>query len=169
MREIRLQLQAYLFATTPNRSLRQLCGQPQAHSGMLGHYFQEDIDYEFLIINNSMRLLALLVFALLFAGAVHQWAMPPLVGALYVVASLACFAMYAVDKAAAKAGRWRTSENTLLMLGLACGWPGAVVAQQLLRHKSNKPSFKGRFWFTVVLNMSLFAYLASPVSMLHRV
>jgi uncharacterized membrane protein YsdA (DUF1294 family) len=116
-----------------------------------------------------MRLLALIAFAVIFAAAIHLWAMPPLVGALYLVGSLACFAMYAVDKAAAKAGRWRTSENTLLLLGLACGWPGAIVAQKLLRHKSNKPSFKGRFWLTVLVNVALFVYLVSPLSVLHRV
>jgi uncharacterized membrane protein YsdA (DUF1294 family) len=115
-----------------------------------------------------MRLLALIAFAVIFAGAIHLWGMPPLVGALYVVASLACFAMYAVDKSAAKAGRWRTSENTLLLLGLACGWPGAIVAQKLLRHKSNKQSFKGRFWITVLVNVALFMYLVSPLSVLHR-
>jgi uncharacterized membrane protein YsdA (DUF1294 family) len=116
-----------------------------------------------------MRILALLVFAVVFAGAVHLWAMPPLVGALYLIASVTCFAMYAADKAAAQAGRWRTSENTLLLLGLACGWPGAIVAQQMLRHKSNKQSFKSRFWVTVLLNVAVFVYLASPLSVLHRV
>jgi uncharacterized membrane protein YsdA (DUF1294 family) len=116
-----------------------------------------------------MRILALVVFAAIFAGAVHLWAMPPLVGAIYLIGSLACFAMYAVDKAAAKAGRWRTSENTLLFLGLACGWPGAIVAQKMLRHKSNKHSFKSRFWVTVLLNIGVFVYLVSPLSPLHRV
>lgn len=115
-----------------------------------------------------MRILALVVFAAIFAGAVHLWAVPPLVGAVYLVVSTVCFGMYAVDKAAAKAGRWRTSENTLLLLGLACGWPGAIVAQKLLRHKSNKHSFKNRFWLTVLVNIAAFVYLASPVSMLQR-
>ena len=116
-----------------------------------------------------MRILALVVFAVIFAGAVHLWGLPPEVGAVYIAASLVCFSMYAVDKAAAKAGRWRTSENTLLLLGLVCGWPGAVVAQIMLRHKSNKQSFKSRFWFTVIVNVAAFAYLASPLSILQAV
>jgi uncharacterized membrane protein YsdA (DUF1294 family) len=115
-----------------------------------------------------MRILALVVFAVIFAAAVHLWAMPPLVGVIYVAGSVVCFAMYAVDKAAAKAGRWRTSENTLLLLGLACGWPGAIVAQKLLRHKSHKHSFKSRFWVTVLVNMGVFVYLVSPLSVLQR-
>jgi uncharacterized membrane protein YsdA (DUF1294 family) len=115
-----------------------------------------------------MRTLLFLLFAAIFAGAVYVWHMPPMVAAVYVVVSVACFAMYAVDKAAAKAGRWRTSENALLFLGLACGWPGAMVAQTVLRHKASKRSFKMRFWVTVVLNIALFAWLSSPLSPLRH-
>ncbi len=115
-----------------------------------------------------MRTLLFLVFAAIFVGAVYLWQLPPMVAGIYVVVSIICFVMYAVDKAAAKAGRWRTSENTLLMLGLACGWPGAMVAQTMLRHKANKASFKSRFWSTVVLNIAVFAYLVSPWSVLRH-
>lgn len=115
-----------------------------------------------------MRTLSFLAFAAIFAGAVYLWRMPPLVAAFYVVGSVVCFAMYAVDKAAAKAGRWRTSENMLLLLGLACGWPGAMVAQTLLRHKASKQSFKMRFRATVILNIAVFAYLSSPLSVLRQ-
>lgn len=72
---------------------------------------------------------------------------------MYVGASLICFALYARDKAAARAGRQRTPESTLLWLGLACGWPGGVLAQRYLRHKTNKASFQWRFWLTVVANL----------------
>jgi uncharacterized membrane protein YsdA (DUF1294 family) len=115
-----------------------------------------------------MQTLLFLVFAALFAGAVYLWHMPAMVAAVYVVVSVVCFGMYAVDKAAAKAGRWRTSENALLLLGLACGWPGAMLAQAVLRHKASKSSFQMRFWATVVLNIGLFAYLSSPLSPLQR-
>jgi uncharacterized membrane protein YsdA (DUF1294 family) len=111
-----------------------------------------------------MRYASILLFAALYAYAMVTWGMPELVGAAYLLASAACFAVYAMDKAAARAGRWRTSENTLLLMGLACGWPGAALAQQWMRHKSSKPSFGARFWTTVVLNVGAFAYLASPVS-----
>lgn len=115
-----------------------------------------------------MRYLALIAFAAVFAGAVHQWQIDPALALIYLAASAACFFMYAIDKAAAKAGRWRTSENTLLLLGLACGWPGAVLAQTLLRHKSHKRSFKTRFWATVLVNVAVFVYLVSPVSILRQ-
>jgi uncharacterized membrane protein YsdA (DUF1294 family) len=111
-----------------------------------------------------MRYVSILLFAGLFGYATLHWGMPQLVGVAYLVASVACFAVYAIDKAAARAGRWRTSESTLLLLGLACGWPGAALAQQWLRHKSSKPSFRTLYWATVAINVGVFIYLATPAS-----
>ena len=83
------------------------------------------------------------------------------VGACYAGASVLCFIAYARDKAAARAGRWRTPERTLLLLGLAGGWPGAMLAQRWLRHKSNKSNkagFRLAFRATVLLNLAALAY-----------
>jgi len=68
---------------------------------------------------------------------------------------VACFIAYALDKAAAVERRQRISERSLLLLGLFCGWPGALLAQQMLRHKSAKTSFQLKFWLSVVLNVLL--------------
>jgi uncharacterized membrane protein YsdA (DUF1294 family) len=111
-----------------------------------------------------MLFLALIAFAAAVAGAIEWWGLTPWVAAPYALASALCFVMYMMDKAAAKAGRWRTSENLLLLAGLACGWPGAVLAQSLLRHKSSKQTFRARFWVTIVLNVGAFIYLVSPLS-----
>lgn len=116
------------------------------------------------ITKEPMRYASILLFAALYAFAMTTWGTPYVVGAAYLLASAVCFGVYAMDKAAARAGRWRTSESTLLLMGLACGWPGAALAQQWMRHKSSKPSFRIRFWATVLLNMGAFAYLASPLS-----
>jgi uncharacterized membrane protein YsdA (DUF1294 family)/cold shock CspA family protein len=70
----------------------------------------------------------------------------------YVALSLITFFAYAIDKSAAQKGDWRTSEGTLLFLGLAGGWPGALIAQESLRHKSKKTSFRAEFWVTVLVN-----------------
>ena len=77
------------------------------------------------------------------------------IAAFYACASVVCYAAYALDKRAARTGRRRTPEQTLLLLGLACGWPGAFLAQRWLRHKSSKRAFQMKFWFTVVLNVAL--------------
>lgn len=84
----------------------------------------------------------------------YGWGHPPLwlLGA-YGVASVATFFVYALDKSAAEKGAWRTPESTLHTLALVGGWPGALVAQQVLRHKSSKAAFRNVFWLTVVLNM----------------
>jgi uncharacterized membrane protein YsdA (DUF1294 family) len=39
-------------------------------------------------------------------------------------------------------GKWRIKEDTLHVWSLAGGWPGAWFAQQVLRHKSRKESFR---------------------------
>eukprot|EP01137_Pigoraptor_chileana_P000997 Opistho-2@38009 len=91
------------------------------------------------------------------------WPMPPAVWGAYMAMSLATFIVYAGDKRAARLNQWRVSENTLHGLALACGWPGALLAQQLLRHKSSKPEFSRLFWLTVGGNVLVFAVLATPL------
>ncbi len=88
--------------------------------------------------------------------------LPPWVLGLYLAASAFTFIMYAVDKSAAKSGAWRTPESSLHWLSLVGGWPGGLVAQQLLRHKSKKQSFRSVFWVTVLLNCGAFAWLFTP-------
>ena len=88
---------------------------------------------------------------------------PPLwMAAFYVSASLFTFIAYAIDKSAAGRGGWRTPESTLNALAMAGGWPGALLAQQVLRHKSAKVEFLAVFWVTVVVNVAAFVLLCSP-------
>ena len=69
--------------------------------------------------------------------------------------------LYIIDKRAAEAGRWRTPEARLHVFALAGGWPAAAFAQQKLRHKTTKESFRATFWLTVFLNVALMLWLAS--------
>jgi uncharacterized membrane protein YsdA (DUF1294 family)/cold shock CspA family protein len=80
---------------------------------------------------------------------------------VYLGASTIAFMAYALDKSAAINNRWRTQESTLHMFGLFGGWPGALAAQRLLRHKSKKESFQAVFWGTVVINCCGFGWLLS--------
>ena len=102
------------------------------------------------------RMLVIPAFVVLFAFVASQWSVKPVVAMAYPVASLLAFMAYALDKSAAIQGRWRISESSLHVLSLACGWPGALLAQQLLRHKSSKRSFQTTYWGTVVLNITGF-------------
>ena len=99
-------------------------------------------------------LLTIPAFALLFWVIEFYGHVPRTAAWAYALISLLCFTAYAWDKSAARSGSWRTRESTLLILGLLCGWPGAVLAQQLLRHKSAKTSFQITFWISVVLNVA---------------
>ncbi len=102
------------------------------------------------------RMLVIPAFVVLFAFVASQWSVKPVVAMAYPVASLLAFMAYALDKSAAIQGRWRISESSLHVLSLACGWPGALLAQQVLRHKSSKASFQSTYWGTVVLNITGF-------------
>jgi len=88
--------------------------------------------------------------------------LPSAIFILYLAASLITFVAYRMDKSAAQKGRWRISEGTLHLLALAGGWPGALVAQNVLRHKSRKREFRSVFWATVLLNCAAFVWLLTP-------
>jgi uncharacterized membrane protein YsdA (DUF1294 family)/cold shock CspA family protein len=107
-----------------------------------------------------MILIALIFMAgvglsVLFAG-IHEYVL-----FVYLAVSLITYVVYAFDKSAAQSGDWRTSESTLHMLSLAGGWPGALIAQETLRHKSRKEDFRGVFWVTVIVNCGAFGWLVT--------
>lgn len=66
--------------------------------------------------------------------------------------NLAAFFAYWQDKYAAQQRRWRIREETLHLWSLAGGWGGAWFAQQILRHKSVKASFRATYWSTVAIH-----------------
>ena len=70
----------------------------------------------------------------------------------YTVASLVAFGLYWYDKQQARTGQWRTPENVLHGVELLGGWPGALVAQQVFRHKTRKVSYQVFFWLIVALH-----------------
>lgn len=78
------------------------------------------------------------------------------------VASFLAFVLYAWDKFSATRSLQRTSESTLHILGLVGGWPGALIARHLFRHKSSKQPFIRTFWITVVLNSAAVTWLLTP-------
>lgn len=106
---------------------------------------------------------AIPVFLVVYLLVAMLWRVPGWVASLYVGASLLAFLIYALDKSAAVVGRRRVPELTLLVVGLVGGWPGAIVAQQMLRHKSSKVSFRDAFWGTVAVNIVAFVLFLSPL------
>ena len=96
-----------------------------------------------------------ILFLGVICGLVARGILPLEILVLYVGASLAAAVAYAADKSAARSGRWRTAERTLHVLALIGGWPGALIAQRVFRHKARKPSFQIVFLFTVALNCAV--------------
>ena len=102
--------------------------------------------------------LKLWVFAVLCAlplyGSMSLWlrgvSVIPL--AAYGVVSLLAFLLYWSDKRKARADHWRTPENVLHAVEIAGGWPGALLAQQLFRHKTRKLSYQLMFWIIVLMH-----------------
>ncbi len=86
---------------------------------------------------------------------VYCWAVLPL--------SLLTFILYARDKRLAvihagrtfREGATRIPEATLHLWEFLGGWPGALLAQKTLRHKSNKSPFLAITWLTVTLHLVL--------------
>ena len=69
---------------------------------------------------------------------------------LYVAMSLFSVLQYWCDKHNAQIGQWRIPEKQLHAVELLGGWPGALLAQQLLRHKTQKTSFQVVFWLIIL-------------------
>ena len=99
-----------------------------------------------------LKLLALILLCLLPAlgvlrlgGQGNHW---PLFA--YLLSSVLAFGFYMHDKRSALRSGWRTPEARLHLVELLGGWPGALIAQQALRHKTRKLSFQMVFWLIVI-------------------
>jgi uncharacterized membrane protein YsdA (DUF1294 family) len=79
---------------------------------------------------------------------------------LVLVMSLVCFVAYGWDKGRAADDAHRVPEQTLHILALLGGWPGALLGQRHFRHKTKKLSFLIVFWCVVVLHVAIFGTAA---------
>ena len=77
--------------------------------------------------------------------------------ALYPAMSLVSVMLYWQDKHQARQQAWRTPEKVLHASELLGGWPGALLAQQLFRHKTRKFSYQLLFWAIVLLHQVFWA------------
>ena len=94
-------------------------------------------------------LLALAAIASLFtAHPVMMW---------LLLANMLTLVIYGVDKMAARKDWRRVPEATLLFFGVVGGWIGAMVGQQVFRHKTQKQPFKSYFFISVVVSIAMMA------------
>ncbi len=99
------------------------------------------------------------------ALAWHFAIIPDALTLLYAGMSLAALVLYGLDKSAARADQRRIPENQLHLVALLGGWPGALLAQRLFRHKSRKRAFQVVFWITVALNLAGLAWVLNGGTM----
>ncbi|WP_130803708.1 DUF1294 domain-containing protein [Acinetobacter ihumii] len=76
--------------------------------------------------------------------------------------------LYAQDKEAAQLGNRRVPEQTLHIVSFLGGWPAAWLAQQKLRHKTQKQPFRKIYFCSIVLNILLLLWLISPFNVVVR-
>ena len=103
-------------------------------------------------------------FAVLLARAAWSGALPTPVAAGLALVNVITLAAYWNDKRAAANNWQRTRESTLHSLELLGGWPAAWLAQQMLRHKSRKPTFR---WTYLVVALVNFAAVAGWLLLAH--
>lgn len=75
----------------------------------------------------------------------------------FLLANVLTLVIYGIDKTAARKTWRRVPESTLLVFGVVGGWPGAIVGQQLFRHKTQKQPFKTYFIVSVIVSISITA------------
>lgn len=71
----------------------------------------------------------------------------------FLLANVLTLAIHGIDKTAARKTWRRVPESTLLVFGVVGGWPGAIVGQQLFRHKTQKQPFKTYFIVSVIVSI----------------
>ncbi len=115
------------------------------------------------------------VFTVIFCAglfiSVLNGQVPVFVGYTYAVISLITILLYAKDKYSARTNRWRTPEATLHLFSLMGGWPGALFAQKIFRHKISKIKFIITFRVTVFLNSGILfvLYTEQGQNLLHNI
>jgi uncharacterized membrane protein YsdA (DUF1294 family) len=77
--------------------------------------------------------------------------------AVYGLASVVALAFYWYDKRQAKNNQMRISEKTLHLIEALGGWPGALLAQQWFRHKTQKQPFQWVFRLIVAGHIALWS------------
>ena len=107
---------------------------------------------------------AIVIYILVVAGLTLAGLLSSMVLLLISVINAITYWMYAQDKEAVQAGNRRVPENTLHILSVLGGWPSAWLAQQKLRHKTQKQPFRKIYFCTIVFNILIILWLISPLN-----
>ena len=115
---------------------------------------------------HSIMQLACMAYFVVLTVLVIAGLLSGLVLLLICLMNAASYWFYAQDKEAAQLGGRRVPEQTLHVLAFLGGWPAAWLAQQKLRHKTQKQPFRKVYFCTIALNLLLILWLISPLNSL---
>jgi uncharacterized membrane protein YsdA (DUF1294 family)/cold shock CspA family protein len=80
----------------------------------------------------------------------------------YLVTSHITYGVYLWDKAGAVRGAWRADPRVLYGLAFLGGWPGALIAQDRLRHLTKNDRFRRFFWLATLFNVLTACWFLTP-------
>lgn len=85
----------------------------------------------------------------------------------YLLVNLICFVLFAWDKLAAQRHQTRIAEITLHLWTLLGGAAGALIGQQLFRHKTQKTFFTLLIWLSLALHSGLIIAISASFFDVH--
>lgn len=77
----------------------------------------------------------------------------------FLIINILGFLVMGIDKWKSKNGKWRISENTLLMFTFLGGGIGSIIGMYFFRHKTKKNKFKIGIPVILILEIFLIIYL----------
>jgi len=106
--------------------------------------------------NAKVRFSRIVIYAVVPLLLLSLWALvEPWLVLVYWLMSFITYIAYFLDKNKAQQGQWRISESSLHLFELLGGWPGALAAQRVLRHKIRKLSYQLVFWLIVTSHVTI--------------
>lgn len=101
-------------------------------------------------------------FITMFVASLYLLHYPTFMISYLLLISGTAYSLYALDKVVSNHSRWQIPESLFHLTSILGGWPGAVLAQSLLRHKPISPSFNACFWLSVLLSLTLYVWSLTP-------
>lgn len=83
---------------------------------------------------------------------------------IYLFMSLVSFILFFIDKKRSTTGGWRIKEYYLHLVELLGGWPGALLGQKFIRHKTKKFSYKIVLWLIILVHALFWGYFIYGLS-----
>ena len=110
----------------------------------------------------SPMLIVIVAYILVLGILAMMGRLPTLLPMFLILINAICYWFYSQDKEAAQLGNRRVPEQTLHVLAFLGGWPAAWLAQQKLRHKTQKASFLRIYRLTIIFHILLLLWVISP-------